>query len=158
MDHFIDELQQSLPKVSSSWRSAVINPLLVRAFHAIQGNSGEKVVRAAKQLLQKKVLVPRDFANFYTYCDVIHKGYDGHWDSLGDQGLAWRVPNPQGTALVKPVDVAPKPIVLSPDQPINYPHQNACLRLGECNTTTAVLTFGYRDAITILLFKSIKNA
>jgi len=96
MDLFIDELQQSLPEVSSSWRSAVLNPLLVRAFHGIRGDDGEKVVKVARQLLQKKVLVAKDFAKFYTQCDVIHKAYDGRWDSLGNQELVRCVPNTRG--------------------------------------------------------------
>jgi len=89
MDCFIDELQGSSLDVSPSWRSAVLNPLLIRAFHGIQGDDEKTLVKAVTHLLEKKNLGVKDFGDFYTRFDVINEGYNSRWNSL-------EAPKPRG--------------------------------------------------------------
>lgn len=118
IDCFVDELRESLPEVPPSWRSAVLNPLLTRAFYGIQGDDGKMLLKAATSLLEKKSLNVNDFAHFYTRCDVINKGYDGRWDALEAQAIALRGRNAQvqkvpGTASASPSHCQ-QPFTLSP--------------------------------------------
>ncbi|KAF9643128.1 hypothetical protein BDM02DRAFT_3192164 [Thelephora ganbajun] len=91
LDHFAEELRQA-PKggVDPSWRSPVLNPLLVRAFYGVAddkvGLIKEKVVAMVARSACKDPSL-EDWTSFYTSSDVIDPAFEAHWMKLKPCGV-----------------------------------------------------------------------
>ena len=82
LDCFVDELREIPSELFTSWRSAALNPLLVRAFHYIPDDDPKQISKRASSWLMAATMNIPEWETFYTNSDVISQGYDPVWDKI----------------------------------------------------------------------------
>ena len=80
IDVFVEELQE-VPSDFSSWRSAVLHPLLMRAFYEMPEDNPKAITAEAAAWLRtgSPKLLLENWLQFYFEIDPINEEYDARW-------------------------------------------------------------------------------
>ena len=79
LDCFAEELCPLPDKICLSWRSAALNPLLMRAFYHIPHHEPDAIQTKVSAMLSRSSLRVRDWQVFYLGLDVIFSCYSDSW-------------------------------------------------------------------------------
>jgi hypothetical protein len=105
LDCFAEELRHAPHDIDLSWRSASLNPLLVRAFYEIPDENPKEIESRVRDELVTRNLLVGDWERFYMELDVILSVYDGRWTpirSLAAQPNATHPAEEKSTTKQKP--------------------------------------------------------
>ena len=82
LDSFAVELRRLSDGIDVEWRSAVLNPLFVRAFRLIPDDDAQEIGKRVAIVMRKDRLQVSDWETFYMELDVISKTYNDTWLSV----------------------------------------------------------------------------
>ena len=86
LDSFAAELR-GVPDVQIEvWRSATLNPLLVRAFHGIPDDDSKQIERVVAAQMVGDALNLKVWQEFYMNLDVINSAYCHRWTAMRSTG------------------------------------------------------------------------